>query len=125
MTVIGALSSFREPGEMSPHRRAGIDWSGHFRATRRKIANPQDHPSLALVTGVHRHDNRLKFWSLTRASLSESNGKMQFLEDPQFLPGEHRCVHHRVTHGFGNAISSMRSAMTCDSSMPEGEPAQS
>jgi hypothetical protein len=26
------------------------------------IANPQDAPSLALVTGVHRHDKRLKFW---------------------------------------------------------------
>jgi hypothetical protein len=24
MTVIGALSSFREPGEMSPHKRASI-----------------------------------------------------------------------------------------------------
>jgi hypothetical protein len=25
MTVIGALSSFREPGEMSPHKRASSD----------------------------------------------------------------------------------------------------
>jgi hypothetical protein len=36
--------------------------SGHFRATRRKIANPQDAPLLGLVTIVHRHDKRLKFW---------------------------------------------------------------
>src|SRR6266478_7710357 len=36
----------------------------------------------------------------------------QFLEDPQFLPSEHRRVHHRVTHGFGDGRSSIRSAMT-------------
>jgi hypothetical protein len=62
MTVIGALSSFRELGKMSPHKRPCIDWSGHLRAARRKIANPQDAPSLALVMGVHRHDKPLKFW---------------------------------------------------------------
>jgi hypothetical protein len=27
MTVIGALSSFRELGEMSPHKRACIHWA--------------------------------------------------------------------------------------------------
>jgi hypothetical protein len=27
MTVIGTLSSFREPGEMSPHKRACVDRS--------------------------------------------------------------------------------------------------
>jgi hypothetical protein len=30
MNVIGALSSFREPGEMSPHRRSCIAWSGQL-----------------------------------------------------------------------------------------------
>src|SRR5271156_3466785 len=48
----------------------------------------------------------------TRSSLSESNREMQFLEDPQFLPFEHRRVHHRLTHGSGDGKSSMRSAMT-------------
>jgi len=28
MTVIGALSSFRKRGEMSPHKRACVDWCG-------------------------------------------------------------------------------------------------
>jgi len=42
--------------------KSGIDWSGHFQAARRKIANPQDARSLALVTGVLRQDKRLKFW---------------------------------------------------------------
>ena len=28
MTAIGALSSFRELGEFSPHKRACIDWAG-------------------------------------------------------------------------------------------------
>jgi hypothetical protein len=32
----------------------------HFRATRRRIAHPQDTPSLALAVGVHRRDNPLK-----------------------------------------------------------------
>src|SRR5258708_254139 len=36
----------------------------------------------------------------------------QFLEDPQFLLSEHRRVHHRVAHDFGDGRSSMRSAMT-------------
>jgi len=48
-------------GRISIDKRACIDWSGHFRAIHRKIANPQDAPSLALVTGIHRHDKRLKF----------------------------------------------------------------
>jgi hypothetical protein len=26
MTVMGTLSSFREPGEMSPHKRASLQW---------------------------------------------------------------------------------------------------
>jgi len=42
-------------------KRPCVDGSGHFRAARRKIATPQDAPSLALVMGVHRHDKRLKF----------------------------------------------------------------
>ena len=33
MTVIGALSSFRELGEMSPHKRACIESSSNFRVT--------------------------------------------------------------------------------------------
>src|SRR5271169_5812314 len=36
----------------------------------------------------------------------------QFLEDPQFLPFEHRPVHHRATQGSGDGRSSMRSAIT-------------
>ena len=35
---------------------------GHFGVALRKITNPQDAPSLALVMGVHRHDKPLKFW---------------------------------------------------------------
>jgi hypothetical protein len=54
MTVIGALSSFREPGEMSSHKRA-CDWIRHLGAARRKVGNPQDAPSFTLVMGVHRH----------------------------------------------------------------------
>jgi len=34
MTVIGALSSFRELGVMSPHKRACIDWRGEVRTGR-------------------------------------------------------------------------------------------
>jgi hypothetical protein len=30
MTVIGALSSFRKRGEMSPHKRACVDWCGQL-----------------------------------------------------------------------------------------------
>jgi hypothetical protein len=30
MTVIGALSSFRELRKMSPHKRASVDWCGHL-----------------------------------------------------------------------------------------------
>jgi hypothetical protein len=33
-----------------------------LQAARRKIANQQDTPSLALVTGVRRRDEQLKFW---------------------------------------------------------------
>src|SRR5882724_5610744 len=36
----------------------------------------------------------------------------QLLEDPQFLPFEDRHVHHRLTHGFGDSRSPMRSAIT-------------
>src|SRR5271155_2790577 len=39
---------------ISTCKRACTDWSGHFRVTRRKFANTQDAPSLALVKGVHR-----------------------------------------------------------------------
>jgi|HubBroStandDraft_6_1064221.scaffolds.fasta_scaffold383875_2 hypothetical protein len=35
MTVIGALSSFRELGEMSPHKRPCIESSSNFRVTPR------------------------------------------------------------------------------------------
>jgi hypothetical protein len=38
MTVIGALSSFRELVEISPHKRACIEWSGHLpRVRNRKL----------------------------------------------------------------------------------------
>ena len=30
MTVVGALSSFRKRGEMSPHKRACVDWCGQL-----------------------------------------------------------------------------------------------
>jgi hypothetical protein len=36
--------------------------SGKFRAARRKIANPQHTPSLALMIVVNRRDKPLKFW---------------------------------------------------------------
>ncbi len=47
---------------LGPDTRACIDWIGHFGAALRKLANPQDAPSLALVMGVHRDDKALKFW---------------------------------------------------------------
>jgi hypothetical protein len=48
-------------GRITPDKRACIDWFGHFRAARRKILNPQDAASLAVVMGVHRRDDPLKF----------------------------------------------------------------
>jgi hypothetical protein len=38
---------------------ACIDWIRHFGAAFRKSANPQGAPSVALVKGVYRRDNRL------------------------------------------------------------------
>src|SRR5260370_38782135 len=58
----GRPGSYQLARWVSTEKRACMYWSGHFRARRRKIANPEDAPSLALVTGVHRHDKRLKFW---------------------------------------------------------------
>jgi hypothetical protein len=49
-------------GRISTDKCGCIDWSGHFRAARRKITNPRNAPSLALMMGVHRHDKPLKFW---------------------------------------------------------------
>jgi len=45
----------------------------HFRATRRRIAHPQDTPSLALVVGVHRRDKPLK---ILVAQLLPNNGSL-------------------------------------------------
>jgi hypothetical protein len=59
--MMGNPEVISSPIGVSTDKRACIDWIGHFGAALRKSANPQDAPSLALVTGVHRHDKSLKF----------------------------------------------------------------
>jgi hypothetical protein len=49
----GQPGSYQLARWVSTEKRARVDGSGHFRAARRKTANPQDAPSLALVMGVH------------------------------------------------------------------------
>jgi hypothetical protein len=51
MTIIGALSFFRELGEMSPHKRACIDWSAHLPGGRQTGSNPF-HPSRAPLAAI-------------------------------------------------------------------------
>jgi hypothetical protein len=60
-TGIRSRSSIKASDGTS-HRQGTVLTGPDTQAARRKIANPQDTPSLALVMGVHRSDKQLKFW---------------------------------------------------------------
>ena len=54
MTVIGALSSFRELGEMSPHKRASVDRTdSRLRDARGDSESGSDRPSIIKVQRTH------------------------------------------------------------------------
>jgi len=84
MTVIGALSSFRELGEMSPHKRACVhEWSSSW-----LVAQPE---AIRLgVTSVNSLLSHAPPFSTVRTSLLQSNN---LAHDPQCLsriPGVRR-----------------------------------
>ncbi len=70
------VSGFNAGNRIGTGKRASIDWSGLFRAARRKIANSQDAPSLALVIGVHRDDKPLKSWLHIVAQMLPNSGAL-------------------------------------------------
>ena len=58
MTVIGALSSFREPGEMSPHKRAYV-YRHSFTWTKNRLP-----AEVIRVRSSHSEDRKLEILSI-------------------------------------------------------------
>src|SRR5580704_2893342 len=95
-------------------------WVGSFKSLQSALHKPRLGAPLEVHTWLRSEivlispfvDWLMSLIARSRCVHGKEEPRNQLLEDSQFLTFEHRRVHHRVTHGFADGRSSMRSAMT-------------